>query len=249
MESHRPLRIGKVSIREHAYISQTSVWFKTQNTRSIHPFVVNLDQNPNLTDINQDWFESDLSIAKSCSLIHKGLLYIYGGLVDKRQVLKLDWCKDHNTSREKWGHTKLMKVGQLQFDFTGGTCATNGAVFVLCFGSIGSRTCYRSDSPVSSLDWWTWFEPMVKSHHNHQLSLITSSPGKHESFNFFCDFFLQFRCNFRHRWRRAQSNWAIVTVNLVVAETCAVSTFSFGSKTEFVLESIVLFVRPKNGCW
>ena len=154
----------------------------TQNTRSIRPFVVDLTRNPNLTDINQDWFKSDLSITKSCSLVHEGYLYIYGGLVDKRQVLMLNWCKDHNTNREKWGHTKFMRVGQLQFDFTDGTCATNGAVFVLCFGSIGSRTCYKSDTPVTSSNWWTWFEPMVKSYHNHRLSRVTSSPGRHHLF-------------------------------------------------------------------
>ena len=143
----------------------------------IYLLVIDLTQNRSSSVINQEWFESDLFISKSCSLVHKGLLYVYGGLADKRQILNLDWCGNKNPDKSE--KTKLKRVGQLQFDFTGGTCVTNGAVFVLCFGSIGSRTCYRSDSPVSSLDWWTWFEPMVKSHHNHQLSLITSSPGKH----------------------------------------------------------------------
>ena len=114
---------------------------------------------------------------KSCSLIYQGRLYVYGGLVDKRQILELNWCQDYRTGSEVWGYTKLIKVGQLQFDFEDGTCATNGVVVVLCFGSIGSRTCYRSDTPRPTSDWWTWFEPMVKSHHNHQSSLITSSQG------------------------------------------------------------------------
>ena len=121
--------------------------------------------------------ESDFSIMKSCSLIYQGRLYVYGGLVDKRQILGLNWCDDYRTGSELWGHTKLIKVGQLQFDFEDGTCATNNVVVVLCFGSIGNRTCYRSDSPISTSEWWTWFEPMVKSHHNHQSSLITSSQG------------------------------------------------------------------------
>ena len=151
---------------------------KTSHAGSIHPLVVDLTQNRNSNQINQNWLsKSDLSIAKSCSLVHQGLLYIYGGITEKRQILKLDWCDNINPDR--WGNTKLKRVGQLQFDFIGGTCATNGAVFVLCFGSIGSRTCYRSDTPISTADWWTWFEPIVQSHHNHQLSLITSSEGEY----------------------------------------------------------------------
>ena len=146
---------------------------------SIHPLVVDLTQNRSSSEINQEWFESRiLSISKSCSLVHKGFMYVYGGHIDKRQVLKLDWCG--NTNPDQSEKTKLKRVGQLQFDFTGGTCATNGDVSVLCFGSIGSRMCYRSDTPVSSSDWWTWFEPIVKSHHNHRLSLITSSQGKRQ---------------------------------------------------------------------
>ena len=149
---------------------------------SIHQLLVDLTRGRNSTKINQKWFESNLSITSSCSLAHEGLLYVYGGLIDKRQILKLDWCKNYDTNPKQWGNTKFIKVGQLQFDFTDGTCATNGAVFVLCFGSIGSRTCYRSDTPVSSTDWWTWFEPIVNSHQNHRLSLITSSNGKHHSY-------------------------------------------------------------------
>ena len=135
--------------------------------RQIHPFVVELRQNRGSTSINQKWFKSDLSITKSCSLNYKRLLFIYGGLYEKRQVLRLDWCRNYNTNRERPGYTKLMRVGQLQFDFTDGSCATNGAVVVLCFGSIGSRICYRSETSVPTSDWWTWFKPIVKSHHNH----------------------------------------------------------------------------------
>ena len=153
-----------------------------QQDEPIYPLVIDLSQNRYSTETNQKWFKSDLSITKSCSLVHEGLLYVYGGLIDKRQILKLDWCKNYDTNPKQWGNTKFIKVGQLQFDFTDGTCATNGAVVVLCFGSIGSRTCYRSDTPVSSTDWWTWFEPIVNSHQNHRLSLITSSNGKHHSY-------------------------------------------------------------------
>ena len=120
---------------------------------------------------------SDLSVIRSCSLTYKGLLYIYGGLVNRRQILKLDYCD--NTNPEHWGNTDLMSVGQLQFDFIDGTCATNGVAVVICFGSIGSRTCYRSGTPAPTSDWWTWFEPVGKSHHNHRSSLITSSQGNH----------------------------------------------------------------------
>ena len=121
--------------------------------KSIHPLVVDLTKNRSSSVINQEWFESDLSISKSCSLVHKGLLYVYGGLADKRQILNLDWCGNKNPDQSE--KTKLKRVGQLQFDFTGGTCVTNGAVFVLCFGSIGSRTCYRSDTPITTSDWWS----------------------------------------------------------------------------------------------
>ena len=205
------------------------VW-TTLVKRSIHPFVVDLSQNRGSASINQKWFKSDLSITKSCSLNFMGLLYIYGGLYEKRQVLKLDWCRNYiwyrnivyplfcvlkktdnfsscnffkhsfknsrtgknrillretifwyqlnNTKRDRPGYTKLIRVGQLQFDFTDGTCATNGAVFVLCFGSIGSRICYQSEFPTPTSDWWTWFKPIVKSHHNHRSALITSSQDK-----------------------------------------------------------------------
>ena len=167
--------VGFIETRKDEYLLILRQNSKNMD-KSIHPLVVDLTQNRTSAEINQEWFEkSDLSISKSCSLVHKGFLFVYGGHVDKRQVLKLDWCVD--TNPDQWGNTKLKRVGQLQFDFTGGTCATNGDVSVLCFGSIGSRTCYRSDTPVSSSDWWTWFEPIVKSHHNHRLSLITSSQG------------------------------------------------------------------------
>ena len=119
----------------------------------IYPLVVDLTQNRRSSEINQKWFKSDLFISKSCSLVHKGLLYVYGGLADKRQILNLDWCGNKNPDQSE--KTKLKRVGQLQFDFTGGTCVTNGAVFVLCFGSIGSRTCYRSDTPITTSDWWS----------------------------------------------------------------------------------------------
>ena len=105
-----------------------------QNTRPIHPTVVYLGQSRNSYKYNQNWFKSDLSITKSCSLIYKGLLYVYGGQLDKRQILKLDWCKNYNTNTKLWGNSKLIRVGRLQFDFFDGTCATNGAVFTLCFG-------------------------------------------------------------------------------------------------------------------
>lgn len=141
-----------------------------------YQFVVNLRQN---RTSRQNWFrrEPGLSVANSCSINFKGLMYLYGAY-DKRQILKLDWCKDSSSDLEL-GHTKFMRVGELQFDFEGGTCATNGADVVICFGSIGSRTCYRSDTPTSTTDWWTWFEPVAKSPHNHKLSLITSSHGEH----------------------------------------------------------------------
>ena len=150
---------------------------RTNPDEPIHPFVIDLSQNRSSTEINQKWFKSGLSIIKSCSLVHEGLMYVYGGRVEERQILKLDWC--NTMYLKQWGNTKLIRVGQLKFDFTGGTCATNGAVFVLCFGSIGSRTCYRTFTPVPTSDWWTWFEPVVNSYHNHRLSLITSSQGKH----------------------------------------------------------------------
>ena len=70
------------------------VW-TTLVKRSIHPFVVDLSQNRGSASINQKWFKSDLSITKSCSLNFMGLLYIYGGLYEKRQVLKLDWCRNY----------------------------------------------------------------------------------------------------------------------------------------------------------
>ena len=51
-----------------------------QQNEPIYSLVFDISQNLNSTEVNQKWFKSDLSITKSCSLVHEGLVIGRGGL-------------------------------------------------------------------------------------------------------------------------------------------------------------------------
>ena len=113
--------------------------------------------------------EADTNVAgieKSCSVIHNNELFIYGGLSDPRQILKLD-CAGQ----------KLKVRSPLLFDFYGGACTSNNIDILLCFSENNEDQCYKSSTPAP-VSWWQWFTYVRKSNFKHHPVTIAASSGQ-----------------------------------------------------------------------
>ena len=123
----------------------------------------------------------------SCSVVYRGVLYVYGqgstnfqwfiisvcfasykfipdfcGLNSPRQVLTLKCDKLTFETRST-----------LSFDFAGGACSTNDNYIVLCFPNQNKKQCYKSKSPIP--DHWWQFTLTRKSIFEHDFTAIALS--------------------------------------------------------------------------
>ena len=99
-------------------------------------------------------------IEESCSLIHQGTMYVYGG-VNQKQILKLD-CKGKG----------LNNMADLSFEFADGSCASNNEQVLLCFFKSDRKQCYLSTDPIKS------FTQTEKSIHKHNQGTTAVSKGE-----------------------------------------------------------------------
>lgn len=99
-------------------------------------------------------------VFKSCGVTHRNKRIIFGGVVNQKQILRLDSCK-------------VTVIGELPFNFVLGACDTRNDDIVLCFGdgSAGCRQCRNTTSPLGN---WTDLKP---SSFPHYLTRIATSPG------------------------------------------------------------------------
>ena len=113
-------------------------------------------------------FESNVhEVDKSCGVTHENNFFIYGGVVNRKQVLQLINCG-------------LTFIGALPFNHFMGACDSSNGRIVLCFDrgepykveeDSNSRQCRRATSPLGP-----WSE-MPLSAVDHDNVPIVASPG------------------------------------------------------------------------
>ena len=86
--------------------------------------------------------DNDTEVQLSCSVVWEGNMYLYGGLQMTRQVSKVSDCY-------------LSRIGNLSFEFRGGTCASvNNNKIYWCFTNVNDsstdKICYYSHDPLAS---------------------------------------------------------------------------------------------------
>ena len=121
----------------------------------------------------------------SCSVALKHKLFIYGSIAKFPPVYQISCDK-----------TEPQKMSRLQFNFTYGSCSTNGQKIILCFSNQLRKQCYNSAHPIPA-KWWQWFTLEPKSNFTHHLGSIAMSPGK---LNPLYPFNTRFRLGIRNGW-------------------------------------------------
>ena len=102
----------------------------------------------NFTSYNEatGWATADFAeVEASCSLVWKGMMYVFGGQTNgRRQISLVDKCQ-------------LRSIGKLQFDMIYGACAQNdNKEMYICFENTEkkpetAKTCRRSTGPLQSV--------------------------------------------------------------------------------------------------
>ena len=107
-------------------------------------------------------FEFDgQEVDRSCGVTYQNKHLIFGGKVNKRQILQVDECG-------------LTKLGNLPFDHNQGACGSTEAVVILCFNYDNRndfKKCRQASSPTGS-----WSE-VARSTFEHRDTPIATSPG------------------------------------------------------------------------
>ena len=100
-------------------------------------------------------------VDRSCGVTYQNKHLIFGGKVNKRQILQVDECG-------------LIKLGSLPFDLCIGACGSTEDFMVLCFNydeSTDHKICRQGSSPTGS-----WSE-LALSTYAHRDTAIATSPG------------------------------------------------------------------------
>ena len=107
-------------------------------------------------------FEFDgQEVDRSCGVTYQNKHLIFGGNVNKRQILQVDECG-------------LIKLGSLPFDHRLGACCSTEDVMILCFNYNDEndlKKCRQASSPTGS-----WSE-LALSSFEHRDTAIAASPG------------------------------------------------------------------------
>ena len=109
-------------------------------------------------------FNSGTKVDRSCSIVWRGKMFVFGGHKYNRQISVVDQCQ-------------LTKKGVLSFKMNKGACAQrdNREVFICFEHSFDSSTwkhCYRSNSPLEA------FSEMPSSTYDHRMTRIAVTSGK-----------------------------------------------------------------------
>ena len=100
-------------------------------------------------------------VDRSCGVTYQNKHLIFGGKVNKRQILQVDECG-------------LTKLGNLPFDHMLGACGSTEDVMILCFNfekKNDFKKCRQASSPTGS-----WSE-LALSSFEHRDTAIAASPG------------------------------------------------------------------------
>ena len=133
------------------------------------------------TKLDSFSFHSDTEVYFSCSLVVKGIMYVFGGSVSNgktRQISKVSGCG-------------LNRTGTLNFDFYLGACTVTQGKILLCFdwAQREGRVCRASSSPTGL------FSKISDTNHHHYMTKIASTGGK----SIIC-YFLKNILSLRHRY-------------------------------------------------
>ena len=96
----------------------------------------------------------------SCSINWQGVMYVFGGETEYRQVSLVDVCQ-------------LTRVATLSFDLYRGACTNvNNEEIFLCFDIDNDKKCWKSSNPEGQ------FSSISDSLKNHWPSRIANDQGK-----------------------------------------------------------------------
>ena len=97
----------------------------------------------------------------ACSLLFNDRMYLFGGANEERQISRVTGCG-------------LKRIGDLNFDFSEGTCTLmQSSTVLLCFAwsNYEGKVCRVADSPTAS------FKTIRDSNYNHYGIKIASNGG------------------------------------------------------------------------
>ena len=133
------------------------------NTANANSKPVGMDQFGETGDIDFS-YAPGTEVLGSCSVLHQGKHYIFGGYNDNRQISTVE------SGSAVDGHCRLVHTGSLPFDFGQGACAQSGDRITLCFDFYHERTCWLSvDGSVGK------FEQQPPSIYQHRRIRIADS--------------------------------------------------------------------------
>ena len=93
---------------------------------------------------------------RSCGVTFRNKGFIFGGEVNKRQILQLDDCG-------------LVNIGSTPFDYDFGACCSTDEVILLCFDVNYLKRCLQA-----SVQTGPWIELAKSSYEHKQVSIATS---------------------------------------------------------------------------
>ena len=97
-------------------------------------------------------------VDESCGVTFQNKHFIFGGNLNKRQVLQVKYCG-------------LTTIGSTPFDHFEGACGSTDALIILCFDTFDAKRCRQATLPTGP---WT---QMALSTYDHRWTSIASSPG------------------------------------------------------------------------
>ena len=109
-------------------------------------------------------FGSDTEVYRSCSLHWQNHHYVFGGAKETHQVSMVNG-------------NRLERKAELDFPFRNGGCTVlNQITIVLCFGTLESKVCRKSNNPLGS------FTKLPNTKYGHKHTRIASFDGKNTIF-------------------------------------------------------------------
>ena len=115
-------------------------------------------KNGELTNIDLSVGAGVSGLQNACSVAHNNKMWVFGGVQNyKRQVLEVTDCE-------------VQKVGELDFDFSYGSCAVAHNKFYLCFDDSGDKNvCRTGNEPLGT------FTQISSTGHGHSFASMAAS--------------------------------------------------------------------------
>lgn len=114
--------------------------------------------------------EHSTEVNESCSVLFKGIAYIFGGSNQTKQISRVENCG-------------LIRVGGLDFDFKDGACAATASKIYLCFrADMDFKSCQTGNDPIGRPS----FEHIAESNFEHQYTRIAAGLSEVNGFRETC---------------------------------------------------------------